>query len=615
MASTDRRYWAFISYSHNDEQLAQRLRDALESYTIPSKIVGRPLSDGEVIPRRLHPVFRDRDDLSSGSDLSGRIRDALQRSRTLIVVCSPTAARSRYVRDEIREFHRLHRSSRIFSIIVSGEPHAESKGLSEELECFPEPLRLNDWGTGGRTMEPCAADARPGKDGWKRSVTKLLSGIIEQDFDTLWQREQTRLKTQRARLTLLLAAFLITFLLSYVGVADAGLNVPLAGSICRYLDRHGMTVFRPIPSDREVSEQASLIRRDILDFMMAYGHGDLVVRYRPEPTAPEEIDFWTSSQMVTAIGAAPESTPSELRRASLALIALEQHPHRDETAGTFRGWYWHRGSNGLGSLLMWFLNANAQIAARNDDLSAEDVSRVEQRIELLQSLLKFYQSREQAAYNLFLDQVVSGDSHPYVTALAVEALLAMREGLPDKAARKQHDELVSSLCTWLIQQFDTTPSTARPGWRKSVVQDDAVRYDGMTLQIYAILLHAEQQHLCNIPKELIAHCLGHVLECGHRTLQYENTSAEFKSLIRKDGGLVDVSESVELSWHVWSIACTQRLLNSSHAADFSHEHRAELRRARHHLAVKLGREAVQEYQKRWPWMISELLYCLNTVTH
>ncbi|MBD0325477.1 MAG: toll/interleukin-1 receptor domain-containing protein, partial [Pyrinomonadaceae bacterium] len=74
------KYWAFISYSHADEEWAEWLHKSLETYRIPKKLVGREIPVGTV-PRRLFPVFRDRDELPGASDLGGNIKQALSQSR------------------------------------------------------------------------------------------------------------------------------------------------------------------------------------------------------------------------------------------------------------------------------------------------------------------------------------------------------------------------------------------------------------------------------------------------------------------------------------------------------------------------------------------------------
>src|SRR5262245_38526742 len=94
----NQRYWAFISYSQQDDAWAQRLQAKLESYRIPRSVVGQQTGDC-VVPRRLFPVFRDRSELASASDLAREIREALHSSRSLIVICSPDAAVSRWVEE------------------------------------------------------------------------------------------------------------------------------------------------------------------------------------------------------------------------------------------------------------------------------------------------------------------------------------------------------------------------------------------------------------------------------------------------------------------------------------------------------------------------------------
>ena len=90
---TSFKYWAFISYSHHDKDAVEWLHSALETYRVPRRLVGRPSRDGAV-PDRLYPVFRDRDELPGSSNLGDNIVNALQQSRSLIVVCSPRASGS-----------------------------------------------------------------------------------------------------------------------------------------------------------------------------------------------------------------------------------------------------------------------------------------------------------------------------------------------------------------------------------------------------------------------------------------------------------------------------------------------------------------------------------------
>ena len=104
------RYSAFISYSHRDERWARWLQTALETYRVPSPLAR---TQSGAASRRLSPVFRDRSDLPSATDLGAHIREALQDSANLIVICSPGASVSRWVNEEIRYFRSLGRGDRI----------------------------------------------------------------------------------------------------------------------------------------------------------------------------------------------------------------------------------------------------------------------------------------------------------------------------------------------------------------------------------------------------------------------------------------------------------------------------------------------------------------------
>ena len=193
-AEPDFRYRAFISYSHQDKSWADWLHKALETYRVPSRLVGKTTAAG-MIPRRLAPVFRDREELASATDLGRKVNEALRESANLIVICSPRSAMSHWVNEEVLSFKRLGRSERIFCLIVDGEPNAsELPGRAAE-ECFAPALR-HPLGSDGQLSpeqtEPIAADVRPGKDGKINAKLKLIAGMLDVGFDQLKQRELQR---------------------------------------------------------------------------------------------------------------------------------------------------------------------------------------------------------------------------------------------------------------------------------------------------------------------------------------------------------------------------------------------------------------------------------------
>lgn len=185
--TADSRYRAFISYSHADHARARRLHRALENYRVPRRLVGQSTRKGPV-PRRLAPIFRDRDDLSASGDLSASVREALARSDTLIVICSPDAAQSRWVDQEVRAFRELNPEGDVLAAILSGEPDTGVSGGPPGRECFPPSLRRSE----GVVAEPVAADFRRGGDGWRMGLLKLVAGLLDLRLDELIQRDHQR---------------------------------------------------------------------------------------------------------------------------------------------------------------------------------------------------------------------------------------------------------------------------------------------------------------------------------------------------------------------------------------------------------------------------------------
>ena len=204
-------YRAFISYSHRDKAWADWLHKALETYRVPSRLVGATTAHG-TIPRRLIPVFRDREELSSSPELGSRINEALAQSKNLIVICSPASADSHWVNQEVLAYKRIGRAARIFCMIVDGEPNATDVPGHASEECFCPALRFATGADGRPTnerTEPIAADARAGKDGKSSAKLKLIAGMLDVGFDALKQRElqrRTRRVTAIAALALVVMA-------------------------------------------------------------------------------------------------------------------------------------------------------------------------------------------------------------------------------------------------------------------------------------------------------------------------------------------------------------------------------------------------------------------------
>ncbi|MBQ7666202.1 MAG: toll/interleukin-1 receptor domain-containing protein, partial [Synergistaceae bacterium] len=185
------RYYAFISYSHRDKKIARKLKRQLQSYRLPSEL----LKSNPNLPENLKPIFIDESNLAAIGPLREALRENLDASKYLIVLCSTSSAKSEYVNDEVSYFIEQGRTDRIVPIIIDGKPHAEDPNE----ECFPPAIRNLP-----RENEILGFDIRiHGKrDAFLRAIAAMLGLEIEHFID----EEKRRRRKQNALLSVIAAA-------------------------------------------------------------------------------------------------------------------------------------------------------------------------------------------------------------------------------------------------------------------------------------------------------------------------------------------------------------------------------------------------------------------------
>ncbi|MGE0597160.1 MAG: TIR domain-containing protein [Hyphomonadaceae bacterium] len=185
----ERKYRAFFSYARTDERLANWLWGLLDRYHTPSSLVGKE-GDFGPIPARLHPIFRDREDLAGGGALPDRLRHALEESDSLIVLCTQASAESVWVNQEVLTFLELGRQDRIFPVIANSRVSSLHDLPAEKY--MPPALRQ---------CGLLAADLREGVnrltsapigDGRRSGVHKLIAGLLGAPLDEFVRRDARR---------------------------------------------------------------------------------------------------------------------------------------------------------------------------------------------------------------------------------------------------------------------------------------------------------------------------------------------------------------------------------------------------------------------------------------
>lgn len=176
------KYKAFISYRHQpfDKAVATKLRRQLESYRPPGKI-GRDFSKWM--------LFRDQDELTTGHNLSDKIKGKLEESEYLIVICSRKLKESRWCREEIRYFKSIHGGStrNILPVLIEGSME----------DCVPKELFCSVEDGMEKRVEPLAANIISDRRSksfqlLKKEKLRIAAEFLGRGYDDLYQREKKR---------------------------------------------------------------------------------------------------------------------------------------------------------------------------------------------------------------------------------------------------------------------------------------------------------------------------------------------------------------------------------------------------------------------------------------
>ncbi len=212
--SGQKKYKAFISYCFADKQWGDWLHRALEVYRTPKPLVGKQTPIGPA-PRRLHPIFKDREEEAACAGITTSIEQGLDQSEFLIVICSPRSAQSKWVNHEVAYFKRYHDPTRILTLIIDGEPGATFMPGREAEECFPRSLLFkvdeNLITTSEAEDAPLGADARKTGDGKRLAKLKIAAALLGVGLDDLVKREDRRRAVRRRVTTAVLAGLSIVF--------------------------------------------------------------------------------------------------------------------------------------------------------------------------------------------------------------------------------------------------------------------------------------------------------------------------------------------------------------------------------------------------------------------
>jgi hypothetical protein len=454
-------------------------------------------------------------------------------------------------------------------------------------------------------------------DGRTNALLKLLAGILGVGYDELKRREERRKLRRRAQLAAACLFSMLMLAVVYLAVADTGARLPAGASIRSFLDRHEASIFRPVRSEQDVRQSAAKLRRAALERLAREWKEtrwtyDSPVRRDGPVTA---LSVWIGSQAMCAVSRAPDATNEELRGALEEVEATFDPVILVERDGLKFGWRPTRSEYTAAEPALWTIALLANCLKR-PGLVPESAKRrlLEERLAYTQEVASLYRPTESGGWNTFAQQTRPEEHSTYTSTLALLALLETRAaGLPWQGSAQKRDQLLVSTARWLIGQFDNQSMPA--GWRAAPDAQGPVS-DGLTLQIYGLLLRAEAEANVSLPPEINEAMLNHLAGLAGRPLDFPLTAATFLRVFKNyDGQMRDETQAVEFIWHPWAIECAALWLKRAEKSGASVEDRVRVRRSLGYLVSELEEEVMKLLRSKETktFAVSETLYGLSAV--
>ncbi len=601
------RYWAFISYSQRDARWADWLHKAIETYRFPRGLAGRHIG-AITIPHRLFPVFRDQDELPSAGDLSQKIREALEASHALVVICSPNAVASRWVNEEIRLFKAMGRGGQIFPIIVDGEPNASDRPLSGLIECFPPALRFGvaaDGTLSDRRSEPLAADAREGRGGRTNAFLRLIAGIAGVGFDDLRRREDVRARRRRLTFAAASVAAALCVGAAYLGLADANVGVPGGAVIRDQLDRYGVSVLRRFAPHEEVLRKAALARAQIRQGVLAMA---ATITLNP---ADYKVGVWDVGQAVSAVYRDPDVSRRDL---DLMTPLLDQI-FRDDMVLIVNG----RPAGWLDSPTLpraespiWTTLALSEVLGRaSHELSATTRNKLAGYLDAAQAIADSYHPLRDGGWNIAKEEKAE-NHYVYTTALALHALLELNsKGVCWHGDCARLREMIHAAFDWLINAFVADEGVT--GWRRQIDDDKPPDLD-LNLYAYGAIGRAAADLSYPIPAKIEKAALEQLIGLAKRSYYPSQEDIEHWTRYVDDQGKRQlVNQPTRLFWYPWALEALVQWLRYADRAQLRPESIQGMQRSLSHLVVDLSDAMLGDVSRAPIFVKAEALYGLCAV--
>lgn len=197
MTTKTNKFSAFISYSRQDSLFVEKLHAELETYTLPKDYISQT-SEFTLSNNTIYPVYLDKEEIPTSNDLGAALKNNLDLSEKLILVCTPSSVASKWVNAEVDHFIANSGTENIICVVpISGDDSPRSDPV------FPASLVSESHEPSAILLGVVDAENRT------NVFLALVAAVCGTNLETLSSRHSRRKKVNRIR-TLITSTFLIS---------------------------------------------------------------------------------------------------------------------------------------------------------------------------------------------------------------------------------------------------------------------------------------------------------------------------------------------------------------------------------------------------------------------
>jgi serine/threonine protein kinase len=369
------------------------------------------------------------------------------------------------------------------------------------------------------------------------------------------------------------------------------------------------------PSDARLAATSAAMRGSLFDAIASSRGEDGWFENSLQPKIREPGQCWPHSQALAALFATPDVSEHQLRTFQPGVELLFTPGCQVQADDFHYGWKIENAkSYTQAEPALWIAVALADILKRDDARSPDERQRYLAWLDDTHAILRSFQSTTAGGWNMLARQDDPAHFSPYSTAMCLLALLETLDAdLPWDGDKGRRDEFLRDTVQLLVDRFDA--DSHPPGWRGGDANPavDSIK-DGLTLQIYAQLLHAEDGAGISLPPAILEQIPRHLKSCIDRNMDYPLQSCSYELGITNYQGMrTTAQETVRFTWYPWAIECATRWLLRARHHDVKSSDEADVRLALKHLLVDLGPSAVDKFKQGATFEAAETLYCLAAV--